>query len=52
MTIGLQNTFISAAIVGLVVNASFLIVIKWGKTWRKASRKTYWKYVEKSTAQH
>lgn len=32
--------------VGMAIYSSFLIVVKYGKSWRKASRKTYWRYVE------
>lgn len=49
---GLQNTFITAGMVGLAVNASFLIVIRWGKSWRKASARRYWDFVESSVFKH
>ncbi|EGO24214.1 hypothetical protein SERLADRAFT_437830 [Serpula lacrymans var. lacrymans S7.9] len=42
---GYQNTFISAAFVGLAITMTFMIVIRWGKSWRMASRKIYWSYV-------
>jgi hypothetical protein len=45
---GLQNTFVSAAVIALVINCSFLAVIKWGKSWRASSRAVYWRYVESS----
>ncbi|KAK4701288.1 hypothetical protein P7C70_g4946, partial [Phenoliferia sp. Uapishka_3] len=50
LKIGLQNTFISAAFVGLAINCTFLPVIKWGKVWRAASRVRYWGYVKNSAA--
>jgi len=49
---GLQNTFITAAMVGLVVNASFLVMIKFGKGWRAASAEKYWNYVATSAHAH
>ncbi|KAH7884237.1 major facilitator superfamily domain-containing protein [Phlebopus sp. FC_14] len=49
---GYQNTFISAAFVGLAITMTFLIVIKWGKSWRIASRKRYWAYVASSGFKH
>lgn len=51
LELGLRNTFISAAMIGLVVNLSFLIVIKWGKSWRSSSRDVYWRYVKNSAIQ-
>ncbi|OBZ78849.1 Poly [ADP-ribose] polymerase 2 [Grifola frondosa] len=35
---GLQNTFITAAFVGLAVTLTFLIVIRFGKGWRASSK--------------
>lgn len=49
---GYQNTFISAGFVGLAITMTFLIVIKWGKSWRRASRKKYWEYVATGTIGH
>ncbi|KAG1843335.1 major facilitator superfamily domain-containing protein [Suillus subalutaceus] len=49
---GYQNTFISAGFVGLAITMTFLIVIKWGKSWRIASRKRYWGYVADGTLGH
>ncbi|GBE86769.1 hypothetical protein SCP_1000110 [Sparassis crispa] len=43
--IGYQNTFISAAFVGLAITMTFLVVIRWGKSWRARSSKAYWAYV-------
>ncbi|BDD57830.1 hypothetical protein MAP00_003159 [Monascus purpureus] len=42
---GYQNCFISAAFIGMACSAAFLIMIKWGKTFRMRSRETYWKIV-------
>lgn len=42
---GLQNTFILAACVGLVQVLTFLVVVKYGKGWRKASRERYYRFV-------
>ncbi|KAH7913793.1 major facilitator superfamily domain-containing protein [Hygrophoropsis aurantiaca] len=52
LNMGLQNTFISAAFVGLAITMTFLLVIKWGKSWRIASRKLYWGYVATGTLGH
>ena len=49
---GYQNTFISAAFVGLAITLTFLVVIRWGKDWRVASRKRYWAYVASSGFKH
>lgn len=45
---GLQNAFLTAAGVGLAQVATFLIVVKYGKKWRIASRARYWRFVEES----
>jgi hypothetical protein len=45
---GYQNTFVTAAMVGLAIYLSFLIVVKFGKSWRRASTVPYWRYVESS----
>ncbi|KAG1727697.1 major facilitator superfamily domain-containing protein [Suillus lakei] len=37
---------------GLAITMTFLIVIKWGKSWRIASRKRYWGYVADGTLGH
>lgn len=50
--IGYQSAFIIAALVGLAFYASFLVVIKYGKKWRAASRETYWKLVQTSVMAH
>jgi len=49
LDMGLQNTFICAAFVGMTINMSFLGVIRWGKGWRKKSTKQYWSYVDKGS---
>ncbi|KAG1843334.1 hypothetical protein DFJ58DRAFT_38686 [Suillus subalutaceus] len=41
-----------AGFVGLAITMTFLIVIKWGKSWRIASRKRYWGYVADGTLGH
>ncbi|EIW84522.1 MFS transporter [Coniophora puteana RWD-64-598 SS2] len=43
---GLQNTFICAAFVGMGINMTFLGVMRWGKGWRRRSAGQYWAYVE------
>jgi MFS family permease len=45
---GLQNTFVAAAFIGLAFTATFYIMIKWGRSFRLASKELYWKYVETS----
>lgn len=44
-SLGLQNCFISVAFVGLTICATFLIVIRFGKSWREAKREQYWNEV-------
>ncbi|KAH7884843.1 major facilitator superfamily domain-containing protein [Phlebopus sp. FC_14] len=46
---GYQNTFVSAAFVGLAITMTFFVVIKWGKAWRVSSGKRYWGYVASSS---
>lgn len=45
--LGTQNCFISAAFIGLVVSAVFLVVIRFGKGWRESYRLKYWNLVRK-----
>lgn len=42
LELGIQNTFLSAAFVGMAVYASFLVVIRFGKSWRSESKSLYW----------
>ena len=44
--LGYQNAFIVAAAAGVVQVLSFLIFVKYGKTFRKASTQRYFKYVK------
>lgn len=44
---GRQNTFITAAFVGLAQIATFLIMIKYGKSLRRASARRYVKYAKR-----
>ncbi|RDK44262.1 MFS general substrate transporter [Aspergillus phoenicis ATCC 13157] len=48
--LGYQNCFISAAFVGMACAAVFLVMIKWGKTFRMQSREKYWRIVEENWA--
>ncbi|BEJ11927.1 hypothetical protein CspHIS471_0203870 [Cutaneotrichosporon sp. HIS471] len=48
LNMGLQNTFITAAMVGMTLYSSFVIMTTWGKKFRKGSSKSYWRYVESS----
>lgn len=52
LNMGLQNTFITAAFVGMALYGSFIIMTTWGKRFRKNSRKSYWAYVESSVMPH
>lgn len=45
--LGYQNCFISVAFVGLAICSVFLIMIKWGKTFREMKRLEYWREVKK-----
>ncbi|KAL7420325.1 hypothetical protein Q5752_005294 [Cryptotrichosporon argae] len=46
--LGLRDCFISAAFVGLAVDLSYLIPLRWGKAWRIRSSEQYWHYVKQS----
>ncbi|PWY62427.1 MFS general substrate transporter [Aspergillus eucalypticola CBS 122712] len=46
--LGYQNCFISAAFVGMACAAVFLVMIKWGKSFRMHSREKYWRIVEEN----
>lgn len=48
----LRWCFVTAAMVGMVINASVFIVIRYGKAWRTASAERYWKYAETSVMSH
>ncbi|KAE8354139.1 putative MFS transporter [Aspergillus coremiiformis] len=43
--LGYQNCFISAAFIGMACAAVFLVMIKYGKTFRMRSRERYWNLV-------
>jgi hypothetical protein len=43
---GLQNTFIAIAMISIGVTATFLPMVKYGKSFRRRSAKKYWRYVE------
>ena len=47
---GLQNAFIVAAFAGLAQVLSFLIMVKYGRSLRRASSKRYRLYVEEMKA--
>lgn len=42
---GYQNAFITAAFAGLAQVLTFLVFVKWGKQWRRASAERFLKYV-------
>lgn len=43
---GYQNAFILAAFAGLAQVLSFLVVVKWGKSWRRMTKKRFYKFVK------
>lgn len=43
--LGYQNCFISAAFIGMACSAVFLVMIKFGKSFRVKSREKYWRLV-------
>ena len=49
---GLQNCFITVAMVSLTCTFSFLFMTFFGKKLREFSAKKYWKYVATSAAPH
>ncbi|KAJ5291086.1 hypothetical protein N7478_000337 [Penicillium angulare] len=46
--LGYQNCFVSAAFVGMACAAVFLVMIKYGKSYRIRSRERYWKIVQEN----
>ncbi|CAK7243288.1 MAG: hypothetical protein STHCBS139747_004805 [Sporothrix thermara] len=48
--LGLQNTFVSAAMTGLAANAVFIAMLVFGKRLRARSRVAYWALVEEYLA--
>lgn len=49
-SLGVQNTFISAAFLSMATSLVFLIMIKWGKSFRDRSKYRYWGYVAQGKA--
>ncbi|TVY36509.1 putative MFS-type transporter [Lachnellula subtilissima] len=49
---GVQNCFITAAMIALGCTATFLPMIYYGKSIRKASAKKYWEYVATAATTH
>jgi hypothetical protein len=45
---GYQNAFILAAFAGLAQVLTFLAVVKWGKSWRTATKNRYYNFVKES----
>ena len=43
---GIQNAFILLAFLGAAIWAGCIVMIIWGKKFRKATAATYWKMVE------
>ncbi|CAK7242265.1 MAG: hypothetical protein STHCBS139747_003751 [Sporothrix thermara] len=48
--LGLQNTFVSAAMIGLAASAVFVVMLVFGKRLRARSRVAYWALVEDNLA--
>ncbi|KAL5337845.1 kinase-like domain-containing protein [Aspergillus crustosus] len=46
--LGYQNCFISAAFVGLACSSVFLVMVKWGKSFRARSQRRYWALIEEN----
>lgn len=51
LNLGLQNTFISAAFVGMAITMTFIPVIIWGKAWRRMTKERFYKYCQTSSVQ-
>lgn len=53
-SVGLLNCFISVSVLSFVCTSSFLVMIYWGKSFRRMSAKKYWEFVaaERDTAIH
>lgn len=49
---GYQDAFIVAAFAGLAQCLTFLLVVKYGKGWRIASKARYYMYVQESNVTH
>lgn len=47
---GLQNAFVVAAFAGLAQVLSFLVLVKYGRSLRRASAEKYRRYVEEMKA--
>lgn len=45
---GYQNAFLVAAFAGLAQVLTFLVVVKYGKSWRAGTRKRYYKFVREN----
>lgn len=51
---GLQNCFISVALISLTCTSTFLLMIYWGKVLRRMSTERYWRYIsdERKFSEH
>jgi MFS family permease len=47
---GLVKTFVAVAMIALATSGTFLLVVVFGKGWRRRTKETYWKYVATSAA--
>ena len=45
---GYQNAFILAAFAGLAQVLTFLIVVRYGKSWRNMTKQRYYRFVKES----
>ncbi|CAG9945809.1 unnamed protein product [Clonostachys rosea f. rosea IK726] len=48
--LGYQNCFISAAFIGMIASSAFLVMIRYGKSFRVKSGSKYWKLVDDDIA--
>ncbi len=46
--LGYQNCFISAAFIGMAACLAFVVMIKWGKTFREQKKTLYWDLAARS----
>lgn len=46
---GLRDCFITVSMITLFCTYSFIVVIVWGKSWRRFSARYYWRFVEKES---
>ncbi|KAK4870519.1 hypothetical protein LT330_004867 [Penicillium expansum] len=47
--VGLRNCFISVSFISFFCTYSFVVVVIWGKSWRRMSAERYWQFVATET---